>query len=135
MSSNIYTLDVNTSERTQMLDITPAVGRLVTQSGVIEGTCLLYVPHTTAGLTINENADPTVVADMLMELNKMVPFDDGYRHSEGNSAAHIKSSLVGVNLFLLVSGGKLQLGTWQGIYFCEFDGPRRRKVLVKVVKE
>ncbi|TEB07012.1 hypothetical protein Psch_00552 [Pelotomaculum schinkii] len=135
MSSRTYTLDVNTRERTQLLDITSAVGRLVAQSGVAEGTCLLYVPHTTAGLTINENADPTVAADMLMELNKLVPFDDGYRHSEGNSAAHIKSSLVGVSLVLFISGGKLQLGTWQGVYFCEFDGPRRRKVMVKMVQE
>lgn len=133
MSSSVNTLDVNTSARTQLLDITADISRLVVQSGVKEGTCLLYVPHTTAGLTINENADPTVAADMLMELNKLVPFDDGYRHSEGNSAAHIKSSLVGVNLFIFISGGKLQLGTWQGVYFCEFDGPRRRKVLVKVV--
>lgn len=135
MSSSDYTLDVNTRERTQLLDITSAVGRLVVQSGVAEGTCRLYVPHTTAGLTINENADPTVAADMLMELNKLVPFADGYRHSEGNSAAHIKSSLVGVSLFIFVSGGKLQLGTWQGVYFCEFDGPRHRKVMVKVVQE
>lgn len=135
MSSSVYTLDVNTRERTQFLDITSAVERLVVQSGVADGTCFLYVPHTTAGLTINENADPTVAADILMELNKLVPFDDGYRHSEGNSAAHIKSSLVGVTLFLFISGGKLQLGTWQGVYFCEFDGPRRRKVIVKVVKE
>jgi secondary thiamine-phosphate synthase enzyme len=135
MSARLYTLDVNTRERTQLLDITSAVEGLVAQSEVAEGTCLLYVPHTTAGLTINENADPTVAADMLMELNKLVPFEDGYRHSEGNSAAHIKSSLVGVSLFLFVSGGKLQLGTWQGLYFCEFDGPRRRKVLVKMVQE
>ncbi|HBC92551.1 MAG TPA: hypothetical protein DCZ10_06505 [Pelotomaculum sp.] len=135
MSARLYTLDVNTRERTQLLDITSAVEGLVAQSGVAEGTCLLYVPHTTAGLTINENADPTVAADMLMELNKLVPFEDGYRHSEGNSAAHIKSSLVGVSLFLFVSGGKLQLGTWQGLYFCEFDGPRRRKVMVKMVQE
>lgn len=134
MSSSVYSLDVNTRARTQLLDITADISRLVVQSGVKEGTCLLYVPHTTAGLTINENADPTVAADMLMELNKLVPFDDGYRHSEGNSAAHIKSSLVGVSLFIFISGGKLQLGTWQGVYFCEFDGPRRRKVLVKVVE-
>lgn len=135
MSSWVYTLDVNTRERTQLLDITSAVVHLVAQSGVAEGTCFLYVPHTTAGLTINENADPTVAADILMELNKMVPLDDGYRHSEGNSAAHIKSSLVGVTLFLFISHGSLQLGTWQGVYFCEFDGPRRRKVIVKVVQE
>lgn len=134
MSSSVYTLDVSTRERTQFLEITSAINRLVAESGVLEGICLLYVPHTTAGLTINENADPTVVADILMELNKLVPFEDGYRHGEGNSAAHIKSSLVGVSLNLIISGGRLQLGTWQGIYFCEFDGPRKRKVMVKVVE-
>lgn len=132
-SSSVYTLTVNTRERTQFLDITAQVERLVAQSGVSEGLCLLYVPHTTAGLTINENADPTVAADMLMELNKLVPFDDGYRHTEGNSAAHMKASLMGVNLFIFISGGKLRLGTWQGVYFCEFDGPRQRKVMVKIV--
>jgi len=135
MSSRVYALEVNTRERTQLLDITAAISQLVLQSGVAEGTCLLYVPHTTAGLTINENADPMVAADMLMEINKLVPFDDGYRHSEGNSAAHIKASLMGVSLFVFISGGELQLGTWQGLYFCEFDGPRRRKVMVKVVRE
>jgi secondary thiamine-phosphate synthase enzyme len=135
MSSRVYTLEVNTRERTQLLDITAEVSRLVVESGVEDGTCRLYVPHTTAGLTINENADPTVAADILMKLNKLVPFDEGYRHSEGNSAAHIKASLMGVNLFIFISGGKLQLGTWQGVYFCEFDGPRRRKILVKVVQE
>lgn len=135
MSSRGYTLEIKTRERTQLLDITAEVSRLVVESGVKEGTCRLYVPHTTAGLTINENADPTVAADILMKLNKLIPFDDGYRHSEGNSAAHIKASLMGVNLFIFISGGKLQLGTWQGVYFCEFDGPRQRKVLVKVVRE
>lgn len=135
MDSRVYTLEINTRERTQLLDITADIGRLVVQSGVGDGTCQLYVPHTTAGLTINENADPTVAADILMALNKLVPFDDGYRHGEGNSAAHIKSSLVGVQLFVFISGGQLQLGTWQGLYFCEFDGPRRRQVMVKVVQE
>ena len=135
MSSRIYTLEISTRERTQLLDISAEVQQLVAESGVGEGVCLLYVPHTTAGLTINENADPAVAADMLMELNKLVPFDDGYRHSEGNSAAHIKASLMGASLFIFISGRRLQLGTWQGVYFCEFDGPRRRKVMVKVVQE
>ncbi len=111
------------------------VERIVSTSGVKEGICRVFVPHTTAGLTINENADPTVPADILMELNKIVPFDDGYRHTEGNSAAHIKSSLVGVDLTVFVTGGRLLLGTWQGLFFCEFDGPRRRKVFVKVTGE
>lgn len=128
-------MEVSTRERTQLVDITDEVGRFVSQCGVKEGICRLYVPHTTAGLTINENADPTVVADMLMELNKVIPFDDGYRHGEGNSAAHIKSSLMGVSLSVFITGGRLLLGTWQGLYFCEFDGPRQRRVLVKVVEE
>lgn len=131
----IYTIDVSTRERTIMVDITGEVERIVSTSGVKEGICRVFVPHTTAGLTINENADPTVPADILMELNKIVPFDDGYRHTEGNSAAHIKSSLVGVDLTVFVTGGRLLLGTWQGLFFCEFDGPRRRKVFVKVTGE
>ncbi|OPY55966.1 MAG: hypothetical protein A4E55_02286 [Pelotomaculum sp. PtaU1.Bin035] len=131
----IHELAVHTKERTQFINIDGEVERIVKESGVKEGACRLYVPHTTAGLTINENADPSVVADILMELNKMVPYNDGYRHSEGNSAAHIKSSLLGVSLSVFVSGGRLLLGTWQSIYFCEFDGPRRRNVLVKVVEE
>jgi len=134
-SSKIYTMEVSTRERTQLMDITGEVERIVSQCGVKEGICHLYVPHTTAGLTINENADPTVAADMLMELNKVIPFDDGYRHGEGNSAAHIKSSLMGVSLSVFITGGRLLLGTWQGLYFCEFDGPRQRKVMVKVVEE
>jgi secondary thiamine-phosphate synthase enzyme len=94
----------------------------------------LFVPHTTAALTINENADPDVVRDMIMELNKIVPMDDGYRHGEGNSAAHIKSTLVGASETVLIEDGEPVLGTWQGIYFCEFDGPRRRKLHLKVMK-
>ena len=135
MASKIHTLELSTRERTQLVDITGEVERVVAQSGIREGACRLYVPHTTAGLTINENADPTVAADILTQLNKIIPFDDGYRHSEGNSAAHIKSSLTGVSLSVFITGGRLLLGTWQGIYFCEFDGPRRRKVMVKVVEE
>lgn len=135
MGSKIFTIELSTSKSTQMVDITGEVERIVSQSGVKEGTCHLFTPHTTAGLTINENADPTVTADILMELNKIIPFDDSYRHTEGNSAAHIKSSLVGVSLSVFVTGGRLLLGTWQGLYFCEFDGPRRRKVLVKVVED
>lgn len=135
MASKIYTLEVSTRERTQMVDITGEINRIVAKSGVFEGVCRLFVPHTTAGLTINENADPTVTIDILTELNKIIPFEDGYKHSEGNSAAHIKSSLTGVSLSVFVAGGRLLLGTWQGLYFCEYDGPRRRKVLIKVVEE
>jgi secondary thiamine-phosphate synthase enzyme len=135
MAAKIYTLEVATRERTQLVDITDEINRIVVKSGAVEGICRLFVPHTTAGLTINENADPTVPADILMELNRIIPFEDGYRHSEGNSAAHIKSSLTGVSLSVLVTGGRLLLGTWQGLFLCEYDGPRRRKVLVRVVEE
>lgn len=134
MQTKIHTIDLKTRERTQFVDITAHVERIVSQSGVKEGTVRIFTPHTTAGLTINENADPTVVEDMLMELNKIVPLNDGYRHLEGNSAAHIKSSLFGASLSVFITGGRLLLGIWQSIYFCEFDGPRQRKVLVKVVE-
>jgi secondary thiamine-phosphate synthase enzyme len=135
MGSRVHTLELKTREQTQFLDITSEIRKLVAESGVMEGTCFVYVPHTTAGITINENADPTVAADILMEINKLIPFDDNYRHDEGNSAAHIKASLFGVSILVFITGGILQLGTWQGIYFCEFDGPRQRKVLVKIVQE
>jgi len=100
-----------------------------------EGICHLFIPHTTAAVTINENADPSVTRDILMMLNKLIPSEDDYRHLEGNSPAHIKSSLLGCSETVFVESGKLVLGTWQGIFFCEFDGPRSRKVYVKVVKE
>ena len=110
------------------------VAGVVAESGVREGTCLVWVPHTTAGVTINENADPSVVRDILYETEKVIPFRDGYQHVEGNSAAHIKASLFGPSLTLIVAGGRLLLGTWQSIYFCEFDGPRNRRMFVKVVE-
>lgn len=135
MGAKLHTLVVQTQEINQLVDITAQVERFVSQSGVKEGTLRIFTPHTTAGLTINENADPTVVEDMLMELNKIVPLNDGYRHLEGNSAAHIKSSLFGVSLTVFITGGRLLLGTWQGLYFCEFDGPRQRNVLIKVMEE
>jgi secondary thiamine-phosphate synthase enzyme len=135
MTSKIYDLTVQTYGRSQLLNITGEVERIVSQSGIKEGTVLIFTMHTTAGLTINENADPSVVEDILMELDKIVPLNDNYRHTEGNSAAHIKSSLFGISLTVFINSGRLLLGTWQGIYFCEFDGPRQRKVLVKVVAE
>jgi secondary thiamine-phosphate synthase enzyme len=135
MTSKIYDLTVQTYGRNQFLNITGEVERIVSQSGVKEGTVRVFTIHTTAGLTINENADPSVVEDILMELEKIIPLSDNYRHTEGNSAAHIKSSLFGISLTIFIDGGRLLLGTWQGIYFCEFDGPRQRKVLVKVVAE
>ena len=126
-------LEVRTSARSELLDITDSVAGAVKESGVSEGICMVYVPHTTAAVSINENADPSVKRDILMEIDKVIPYEDRYSHMEGNSAAHIKSSLFGISELIPVSGGFLQLGTWQGIIFCEFDGPRRRKVYVQVL--
>ncbi len=126
-------ISLKTQERCQFIDITTQISRIVNSSRIREGICLVSVPHTTAGVTVNENADPSVVRDLLMELKRFIPFDDGYSHSEGNSAAHIKSTLVGLSVSLPVSGGSLVLGTWQGIYFCEFDGPRNRSIHVQTV--
>ena len=123
---------VPTKSRTELVDITSQVQDAVRESGVLDGICHVYVPHTTAGITINENADPSVRQDILMELNKMVPFEDSYKHLEGNAAAHIKASIVGSSETILVEGGRLLLGTWQGIFFCEFDGPRNRRVLTRI---
>lgn len=127
------TIQVSSSRRVEMIDITADVQSAVRSLGIASGIIQLYVPHTTAAVTINENADPDVTRDLIMELNKIVPFDDGYRHMEGNSAAHLKSSLVGVSEFIPLDNGQPVLGTWQGIYFCEFDGPRQRKLHIKVI--
>ena len=121
-------LKVKSGSRTQLIDITSDVQASLREAGVRDGLCMIYVPHTTAAVTINENADPTVKADILKILNQVIPFEANYGHMEGNSAAHIKSTLVGASELVAVRNGKLQLGTWQGIFFCEFDGPRRRKV-------
>jgi len=126
-------LSVSTHDRTQMLDITSEVQEAVHDSNKQEGLCCVFIPHTTAGVTINENADPSVQKDILQELNKVIPFDDNYTHLEGNSAGHIKASLMGSSVAVIIENGKLKLGTWQGIYFCEFDGPRSRKVWVKII--
>jgi secondary thiamine-phosphate synthase enzyme len=124
---------VASKDRCQFIDITSEVQKAVRAAGISRGLCTVFVPHTTAGVTINENADPSVVRDMLMELEKIVPFNDHYTHREGNSAAHIKASLMGSTVQIIVDSGSMSLGTWQGIYFCEFDGPRRRSILVHVV--
>jgi len=129
----IHTLSVRTASRIEMVDITDKVKELVRSDGIEEGLCHLFVAHTTAGLTINENADPSVQADILMVLNKVISDREAYRHSEGNSPAHVKASLMGPNLTVLVTNRNLFLGTWQGIYLCEFDGPRTRKVLIKIM--
>jgi secondary thiamine-phosphate synthase enzyme len=127
-------LSVRSSKKDQVIDITADVAEAVKKSGVKEGICLVYVPHTTAGVTINENADPSVKSDFLMGLREMVPDNLDYDHAEGNSPAHIKASLVGISTSVIVSAGRPVFGTWQGIYFCEFDGPRSRKVYVKVTE-
>jgi len=131
----IQTLQVRSSRQTELIDITRLVQEAVQKGNANDGLCVIYTPHTTAAVTINENADPSVPRDILMELNKIVPFEDRYQHSEGNSAAHIKSSLVGCSLTLFIESGSLLLGTWQGIFFCEFDGPRNRQVYVKVIAD
>ncbi len=127
-------ISVSTSSRVEFIDITGEVENIVRESRVSSGVCYIYVPHTTAAVTINENADPSVRRDIISELGKMVPFDDNYSHYEGNSAAHIKSSMIGPSEVVMIEGGRLLLGTWQGIYFCEFDGSRRRRVIVKVME-
>ena len=127
------TLSVATRTRTELRDISREVQAAVDRIGVTEGIAFVYCPHTTAAVTINENADPTVVRDFLTHLNREIPHDGDYRHAEGNSDAHIKSILVGASRTVPVSEGKLALGTWQGIFLCEFDGPRRRRVLVTVL--
>jgi secondary thiamine-phosphate synthase enzyme len=116
-----------------MADVTGLVRKAIHELKVEDGAVLVVVPHTTAGITIQENADPDVVRDMLKELEKIVPFEDGYRHIEGNAAAHIKTSLLGSSVTLIVEGGEPAFGTWQGVYLCEFDGPRNRKVWVKTL--
>jgi len=123
-------IPIRSNKRTELIDITQKVEELVKKVNVKRGLCNIYCPHTTAGLIINENADPSVQRDILMKLNKIINEDPDYSHSEGNSSAHIKSSIVGVSLNIPVENGNLILGTWQGIYFCEFDGPRSRKVIV-----
>jgi secondary thiamine-phosphate synthase enzyme len=132
---NIQEFSVRTRTRTEFLDITDSVSKIVQESKVQNGLAVVFVPHTTAAVTINENADPSVQHDILADLNRLIPFTGPYQHSEGNSAAHIKSSLVGPSETLLIDNGRLALGTWQGVYFCEFDGPRTRKVWVKTISD
>ncbi len=125
-------LCLRTQDRVQLIDITAEVQKVVSKNSIDSGLCVVFIPHTTAGITINENADPDVCSDIIKKLNKMIAFNDGYKHVEGNSAAHIKASLLGFSVSVIVESGRLQLGTWQGIYFAEFDGPRNRKVWVKI---
>lgn len=128
------TFQIKTSGKTDFIDITRCVQETIQEMGVKEGICFIFVPHTTAAVTINENADPSVAKDIIMELNKIVSFQDRYQHLEGNSPAHIKASLLGSSQTVFIESGRLVLGTWQGIFFCEFDGPRSRTVYVRVIK-
>ncbi|MEA3279623.1 MAG: secondary thiamine-phosphate synthase enzyme YjbQ [Thermodesulfobacteriota bacterium] len=127
-------LKVKTGAKTELIDITSDIRQIVHSSGIVEGLCMLYVPHTTAAVTINESADPSVKTDILMILNRIIPWEAEYRHLEGNSSAHIKSTLVGASELIAIENGELMLGTWQGIFFCEFDGPRNRKTFVRLLR-
>lgn len=131
----LRSVEIRTSARSQMVDITDKESRVIREEGLAEGIVLVYCPHTTAGVTINEGADPDVVKDMLMLLDELCPWTHpSFRHGEGNSAAHLKSSLIGTSVIIPVHNGRMMLGTWQKIYFCEFDGPRNRKFLVQLIK-
>jgi secondary thiamine-phosphate synthase enzyme len=126
-------IEVRTTAQTEFIDITHYIRKALTETGTNDGLCNVFVPHTTAGVTINEAADPAVMRDIKMEIDKIIPFSDGYTHLEGNSAAHIKTSLFGVSLSIPVNSGDLDLGRWQGVYFCEFDGPRDRQVQINIL--
>ena len=128
----LTTISVKTSSRVDMVDITSLVQKEASKSGITDGICVVYIPHTTAGVTINEGADPAVCQDIITKLNELVPPNAGYRHMEGNSDSHIKASIIGSSVTILIENGRLVLGTWQKVFFCEFDGPRSRKVYVKV---
>ena len=131
----IHRVSIKTKSRVEFQEVTPKVRDIIGESGIRSGVCYLFVPHTTAGVIVNEHADPSVVEDIAAQLEAMVPQHGNYRHLEGNAPAHIKASLVGSSEALLIEDGKIVLGTWQGIFFCEFDGPRNRTLLVKVMPD
>lgn len=128
-------IDVSTTKRSEFIDITTKVSKIISQEGITKGVCIVFCPHTTAALTINENADPSVKKDIINHLEELVPQGKGYSHLEGNADSHIKSSMLGSSLNIIIEGSRLVLGTWQGIYFCEFDGPRKRKVYLTTIKQ
>jgi secondary thiamine-phosphate synthase enzyme len=128
-------LNVKSRHRTEFIDITREIEKELGEAGVESGLCCIYVPHTTAGVTVNEGADPSVQRDIQYMLSKLVPYEENYHHREGNADAHVKSTLVGVSQYVLVEEGRLVLGTWQSVYFCEFDGPRHRRVALKLMKD
>ncbi len=129
----LKSINVKTRSRTEFIDITDEINKLIKESKVRDGICCVYVPHTTAGIMINEGADPSVQLDIQRTLVRLVPFEGDYSHSEGNSPAHIKSVLTGTSQSIIIENGRLSLGTWQSIFFCEFDGPRHRQVMVKII--
>lgn len=128
----VYAIDLKTAMRCEFIDITQRIEKIIGKTGVSSGICRVFIPHTTAGITVNENADRFVIDDILRALEILIPQKAGYAHSEGNSDAHIKSSLIGNEKTLLIDGGHLKLGTWQGVFFCEFDGPRDRNIWIQV---
>ncbi|MEN3043551.1 MAG: secondary thiamine-phosphate synthase enzyme YjbQ [Fervidobacterium sp.] len=130
----LFKLEINSNKHIEFIDITSKISNLVSQSGIKNGLCVIFVPHTTCGITINEHADPSVVEDLINHTSKLVPSNERYKHIEGNSDAHIKASLFGSNLSIIVVDSKLLLGTWQGIFLCEFDGPRKRTVYIKLLE-
>ncbi|MBO8160725.1 MAG: YjbQ family protein [Thermosipho sp. (in: Bacteria)] len=131
----LFSFEVSTKHRNELIDITQKIKEFIKKSGVISGVCVVFVPHTTAAVTINENADPSVRFDIEKTLSQIVPSNLDYTHIEGNSDSHIKSTLVSPSITLIIDNGQLLLGTWQGVYFCEFDGPRRRRVYIKILKD
>jgi len=133
MTSKMLSFSLNTNSQIDFVKIDFQIQKIISENNMQNGICCVYIPHTTAAVTINEGADPSVMRDIEMELNKIVPLQDNYSHLEGNSAAHIKASLIGSSVNIIVENGQLKLGTWQSIFFCEFDGPRRRTVWVKVL--
>lgn len=134
MNNKIITSTINTSKPEEFIDITSIIQKSISENNVISGIVTVFCPHTTAGITINENCDPDVVTDMLTTFDKVFPINGAYKHMEGNSHAHIKASLMGANSTIIIENGSLKLGTWQGIYFCEFDGPRNRQVYIKIIE-
>ena len=134
MDNSLFRFQVRTTSLTQMIDITERIREIVADGGVANGVCTVYIPHTTAAVTINENADPDVQTDFIKEINKIVPWEDDYRHMEGNSAAHLKASMMGFSQTVIIHNHDLLLGTWQGIYFLEYDGARTRTVYVQLIR-
>jgi secondary thiamine-phosphate synthase enzyme len=131
----LETIQVHTPDHSAMVDVTDLIGQKVRESGVKSGICVIYIPHTTAGIMVNEGADPSVMEDVLVSLEQLVPWRAGYKHTEGNSAAHIKAVLVGGSSHLIIDNGRLLLGTWERIFLCEFDGPRTRKIRIKIMSD